>query len=960
MKKSILAAGCLLCGLAMLVGSCTKERRLLEEPSNSTEANQRPDPSKYDIPAEGAVPGQVFIRVSEATASSLRVTGGGDVDLQALSVELSATLRSIDGVRMHRVFPPAGKFEARRRAEGLHLYYYVHFDEEIPLPQAMAALDQVPEVAMVEFVPVIQPMGDGQPFSLRSGAGSYLDVIQTNPLPSMERKSDMPFDDPLLPQQWHYNNDGTVPGSTMGADINLFKAWKITTGTPNVIVNIVDTGVDLNHPDLKDNIWVNSAEANGTPGVDDDNNGYVDDVHGWCFVTNSPNIKGEMHGTHVAGTVAARNNNGIGVSGVAGGNHAKGSQTGVRLMSTAILRTELNDEGKEVTKGGNQAEAIVYAADNGAVISQNSWGWPSYASIKTTPEPIKKAIAYFNKYAGIDKDTHTQRPESPMAGGIIFFAAGNEPKEFTAVPASEPEVIAVAAYGPSYQVATFSTYGPWVDIMAPGGDLKRNGHRGGVMSTIPAINGSYANAYDAYDGTSMACPHASGIAALVLSHRGKMGYTAKQLRQTIMAATTPVNVDKLNPDKSGKLGIGMIDAYLALTLDNQNKAPKQPIIDLPQPVEQDYTSLVVEWLVPEDEDDGQPAYYILLTSRTALTAQNLLDKGKLIGPPNNKINGKDTKAGDRMTWTIPLLKPGEEHFFALIAVDRWGNRSEPVFFSRKTKENSAPEITNIPTEPLKVVNASGPATYELMVEEVDGHSWKVESAGTLTGVTLYQRQDKIEVVLRSALPQGEYTFTLTLTDQLGAVSSYEIPFVVVRATKPLVIQSIPDQLVGKREEPIVFDLTQFVDHNPYLQHEYTVRSMDPNTAIAQVEGSKISIKGLRQGQTTISVNVSNGFYSTTINLLVSVIEDTEADVHAIWPLPAKKFINIWLNAKHKQAEVVIRSEMGEQLSKQVLTSQDDGQGNGFVVLDVNSLPYGTYILEVVTGGRRTEQIFLKM
>lgn len=956
MKKPILTAGCLLCGLALLIGSCTKERRHIDEPNSTSEVNQRPDPSEYDIPTEGFVPGQVFIRVSESTESSLRLAGDGAVDLSLLSAELSAALRSIDGVRVHRVFPPAGKFEARHRADGLHLYYYVDFDEQIPLPKAMAALSQVSDVELVEYVPKIQLQGDGQLSLLRSGGGGYFDWIQANPLPSMVRKPDVPFNDPLLPEQWHYNNTGVVPGSVMGADINLFRAWEITTGTPNVIVNIVDTGVDLNHPDLKDNLWVNTAEANGLPGVDDDNNGKIDDVHGWCFVTNSPDINGEMHGTHVAGIVAARNNNGIGIAGVAGGDDASGPQTGVRLMPTAILRTEVNEEGKAVTKAGNQADAIVYAADNGAVISQNSWGWPSNATTKNTPEPIKKAIDYFNKNAGIDKDTNVQRPDSPMAGGIIFFAAGNEPKEFRAVPASEPNVVAVAAYGPSYQVSTFSTYGSWVDIMAPGGDLERNGYRGGVLSTVPAVNGSYAEAYHAYDGTSMACPHASGVAALVLSHRGKEGYTAKELRQTILAATAPLNVDKLNPDKSGKLGIGMIDAYLALTLENQRKAPKQPIVDLPKPVEQGHTSLVVEWLVPEDEDDGQPAFYLLLTSRTPLTAENMLEEGEFLGPPNKRINSKDTKPGDRMTWTIPHLKPGEEYFFALIAVDRWGNDSKPVFFSRKTKENHAPAITNLPADPLKVVNKSGPVTYQLMVDDSDGHSWKMTSSGSLTGVTLYQRQDKVEVVLRSAMPQGEYGFTLTLTDELGAESSYEIPFVVVKATKPIVIQSIPDQLVGKRREPIVVDLTHFVDHNPYLEHQYTVRSMDSNTAMAKIEGSKLYITGLRQGQTTISTTVSNGFYSTTINLLVSVIEDTEADVHAIWPLPAKKFINIWLNAKHKQAEIVVRSEMGEQLSKQVLRAQD----SGLVVLDVTTLPYGTYILEVIAGGRRTEQLFLKM
>lgn len=180
--------------------------------------------------------------------------------------------------------------------------------------------------------------------------------------------------------QWHYKNFGITPRSVEGADINLFEAWKQTTGSPNVIVSIVDGGIDGSHEDLKDNLWINEGEIPGN-GIDDDGNGFIDDVYGYNFVSD----KGEItldeagHGTHVAGTVAARNNNGIGVSGVAGGDGTPNS--GARLMSCQIF------EG--ANGSGQGAGATVYGANNGAVISQNSWGY-DYPGPGNIPASIRE------------------------------------------------------------------------------------------------------------------------------------------------------------------------------------------------------------------------------------------------------------------------------------------------------------------------------------------------------------------------------------------------------------------------------------------------------------------------------------------------------------------------------------------------------------------------------------------
>ncbi len=155
---------------------------------------------------------------------------------------------------------------------------------------------------------------------LREGAGAF---VQSRTPQAANAQVSYRFNDPRLPEQWHYQNFGNISGTVAGADINLFPAWEVTTGSPEVVVAIIDGGIDYTHEDLAANMCINEAELNGLPGVDDDGNGFVDDIYGFNFCTNSGEIYPHSHGTHVAGTVGAVNNNGIGVAGVAGGAGSK-------------------------------------------------------------------------------------------------------------------------------------------------------------------------------------------------------------------------------------------------------------------------------------------------------------------------------------------------------------------------------------------------------------------------------------------------------------------------------------------------------------------------------------------------------------------------------------------------------------------------------------------------------------
>ncbi|MGN6544946.1 MAG: S8 family peptidase, partial [Aureliella sp.] len=268
--------------------------------------------------------------------------------------------------------------------------------------------------------------------------------------------------DPSFGSLWGMENNGST--GLADADIDASQAWDYGTSS-SVVVAVIDTGIDYTHPDLQANIWTNTREVAGN-GIDDDGNGYVDDIRGWNFVAGNNNpMDDNGHGTHVSGTIGAVGNNGIGVAGVA---------WNVKLMALKFL----DSSGSGLLS--NAVSAIDYARTNGAKIINASWGGGSFSSV------LDSAIQRFYN-----------------AGGIFVAAAGNDASNNATVasyPANYNNVISVAASTSSDTLASFSNYGTNVEIAAPGQS---------ILSTVP--NNSYA----VYSGTSMATPHVSGALALL-------------------------------------------------------------------------------------------------------------------------------------------------------------------------------------------------------------------------------------------------------------------------------------------------------------------------------------------------------------------------------------------------------------------------------------------------------------
>ena len=505
---------------------------------------------------EDVVHGQLLVRFDPRVCEILDkagVTKSGPMMPMTRSGILSVDeiLDLVDGYQIERVFPVDVRSEEKARKEGLHLWYVVRFSDEHPVDKVAADLSKLGEVSRVEFNRTLKRASDDKPTPLTAERLGELTA----------RAAGGAFNDPLLSDQWNLINNGNLRPTKFikGADVNVENAWNMTAGDPSIIVAVLDEGVDVTHPDLKASMWVNEGEI-WKSREDNDGNGYIGDIHGYNFVGKHGVISVDSkydtgHGTHVAGVIAAVNNNNIGISSIAGGN---ASQPGVKIMSCQIF------SGMYAGTVLEEVRAIKYAADNGALILQCSWGYISGSAnpMEWTPQYStdeeweaynvleRKALDYFIHNAG--------SPDGVMEGGLAIFAGGNEAAPAASYPGAYPDFVAVAATAGDFTPAVYSNYGPGTTISAPGGDqdyyyeyvdeTHRIGEVGCILSTLP-FNVSETG-YGYMEGTSMACPHVSGVAALGLSYAAKLRkhFKAEEFKTMLYESATPID-DYMKGDK---------------------------------------------------------------------------------------------------------------------------------------------------------------------------------------------------------------------------------------------------------------------------------------------------------------------------------------------------------------------------------------------------------------------------
>lgn len=533
---------------------------------------ENPTPSSPEESVPAYLPGEVVLKFDESLADLLDEAGLSAAPATRSGVStVDEILDIIDGYQLERVFPVNKATEERSRAAGLHLWYVVHFSEDEDVEQVVEKLSALGEVQAAAPVLTIRKAYDGKVIPFRSQAATRLDGVGED----------------LLEWQWNLQNNGpqytpnpdvnseTVEGYPFGGasaeekfiqgyDIGWSKAREICKGDPSIIVAVLDEGLDLKHPDLINSLWVNEDEIEYSI-EDNDGNGYAGDYHGYDFINGRGDVSWNSytdsgHGSHCGGIIAATNGNG-GISSIAGPDASDLANTGVRLMSCQIF------SGNLASNTVSLARAIKYATDNGAVVLQCSFGYTSGAA-----NPYEYGIGYrdadeweYNsplEKSAMDYFIHNAGSENgPIKGGIPVFASGNEYAPMAGFPGAYDGCIAVAAVAGDFTPSTFTNYGQYTKISAPGGDQdyyydykEPDGDRGAVgciLSTVP--DHVSETGYGYMEGTSMACPHVSGVVALGLSYAAQLHrhFTAEEFIDLLMdpESVTPLTDDILTGRK---------------------------------------------------------------------------------------------------------------------------------------------------------------------------------------------------------------------------------------------------------------------------------------------------------------------------------------------------------------------------------------------------------------------------
>lgn len=865
--------------------SCAKEMAV---------ATSDPETESTLSAVPGIIPGEIIVEFTEEFTLQIEKELAEGNFLATKAGGAGNVFSAIGATSVERLYDDGGEWEERHRAFGLHRWYRIRYDESLPATKAGESLTGIQGVVYVE--------------------------------PVRRIKSTAIFNDPQFSSQWHYYNDGSRNGMLAGSDINVVPVWeKYTAGSPNVIVSVVDGGIQLDHPDLV---------ASTIPAGPEGSKSFVTGFTGYTIYPFD-------HGTHVAGTIGATNNNGIGVCGIAGGYDGNG---GVKLMSCAIFKDNPSDPAHDI--GGDSWNAIVWGADHGAVISQNSWGYvyeTAEDAKRGSVGSIKSAIDYFIKYAGCDNNGN-QLPDSPMKGGVVIFAAGNDawPDGW---PAEYEACVAVGSFGADYARAYYSNYGDWVDICAPGGDAYKGFQ---VLSTVTGSK------YGQMQGTSMACPHVSGVAALIVSYFGGQGFTNEMLLERLLGGAD--NTTRLSSAKIGP----KVDAFGSFNYGGSIA---------PDPVESyavrgQANTLVFDWKLTGDEDaaDGRCYSYMLLASQERSDFDNFKPAAVPSTMSMYKYIVEDgVEIGEDLTGILPGLDFESSYYAAIVACDYSMNLSAmSEIKSVRTLANNPPVIEADYTGDYKV-HSHETLVINYNIYDPDGHDINIsyrQGSDADSFVSTPDGKNRLTITGNVVEP-GKYTAIISAAD-ITTQSIYNkttvktVSYEILANHAPQIIKPLPGVLMSRKGETIAIDMSEYILDEDGETLDYEVTHTNSKIGNINPSGNILTLTSLNFGIDEVSILATDCRGESCRLDFRLVVREPSADAD-IYPSMVSDYLTI---STGEESDTLIRiySASGQLVFEENLVVGAFTPAR----IDMKNFAPGTYRVHVTSNGKTTERTVVKL